>query len=71
MVDTKRKLQEFIDTLVKERRKKGLTISCKQTEDTVNSKSNNPRCELKIGDVKFDQIQKDNNLDNGKCDTES
>lgn len=38
MADSERKLEELVDKLVKECKKKGLSISCKKTKCMVTSK---------------------------------
>lgn len=71
--DSKAKLKELQENVVKESEKKRITINCKKTGCMVVSKRENASCNLCIGDGKIDQVQKFNYLENvltnnGKCD---
>lgn len=44
MVKTDRKVQDLLDKIVKQSRKKGLTTNSKITEHIVASKKNSSRC---------------------------
>ncbi len=75
MAESGGELQELLDTVAEESRKKGLSINCKKTECMVVSKRRNPRRRLHIGDVEIKQVEKFNYLgsmltEDGKCDTE-
>eukprot|EP00795_Rhopilema_esculentum_P009669 gene9669-biopygen2063 len=70
------KLQELLDRVVAESRKKGLTINCKKTECMVVSKQlEKPQFTLQIGENIIQQVGRFNYLgsvitDDGKCDSE-
>lgn len=57
MVD-RRKLQEILDTALKDSRKKGLTTNGNKTECMVVRKGNSPGCDLQIGEIIIKQIQR-------------
>ena len=70
-----KELQDFLDKVVEEKKKKTLTINCKKTECMVVSKRESPACTLKIGDNTIKQVWKFNYLgslltENGKCEEE-
>lgn len=58
IANTKRKMQEMQDKIVKEIVKKGLTRHCKKTESIFFSKRDFSRYELRIGDINIHQIEK-------------
>lgn len=53
-----RKLQELLQKVVKESKKKGLNLNCKKIECMVVSKRDNLTCKLQIGDTKIKPVQK-------------
>ncbi|MCH9665805.1 MAG: hypothetical protein K0U41_08180 [Gammaproteobacteria bacterium] len=77
LAESEEELQDLLDKVVDESKKKGLTINSKKnkTECMVVSKGESPRCELKIGDITIQKIKKFNYLgsmitEDGRCDTE-
>lgn len=56
LIETQRKLQKLLQEAVKESKKKGLPINCKNKECMVVSKRNHPTCDLQIGDTKINQF---------------
>ena len=71
--ETEEGLQELLDTVVKEREIKGLTLSSKKTEIMVISRKNNiPKCKVTIDNKVLQQIDKFKYLgtmvtSDGKC----
>lgn len=71
MVDSERKLNELLDTVVEKRKKKGLTINCRKIECTIVSKTDSSSCELRIGNVKIKHEWNMNIVaDDTKCNIE-
>ena len=73
LAKSEKELQDLLDKVFEEGKKKGLTINCKKTECMVVSKKESPACTPKIGDNTIKQLQKFNYLwslltENGKCD---
>lgn len=72
MKDSKRKLKELFDR-IKESKKESLSINCKKLKCMAVSKRGSPSCELYIGYVRIEQVQKVNFLgitSKRKCGTE-
>ena len=70
-----KEVQDLLDKVDEEGKKKGLTINCKKTEYIVLGKRESPACALKIGNNTIKQVQKFNYLgrslaQNGKCNEE-
>lgn len=57
---TVRKIQDILQNIVKEMKKKGQNINCKKTECMVvrNEEKKRPECELQIGNAKISQVHK-------------
>ncbi|XP_042883267.1 uncharacterized protein LOC122260182 [Penaeus japonicus] len=76
IAESRDNLQELLDKVIEESKKKGLTINCKKTECMVVSKKTvKPQCMLHVGTYKIQQVEKFNYLgslitDDGKCDRE-
>ena len=75
IAESKKELQDLLDNVVEESKKKGLTINCKKTECMVVSRRESPTYALKIGDNTIKQVQKFSCLgslltENGMCDEE-
>ena len=72
---SEKRLQDLLDKVVEESKKKGLTINYKKTECMVVSKREGQACALKIRDNTIKQVKRFNYLgsllrENGKCDEE-
>ena len=73
LAESEEKLQDLLNKVVVESKKKGLTINCKKTECLVVTKKKSPKCRLHIGEAIIKQVEKFNYLgsystENGKCD---
>ena len=76
IANSEEKLQELLETVKRESKKRGLTINVKKTECMVIKKEKEKtQCKVKIGDEEIKQVEKFNYLgslitSDGKCDSE-